>query len=98
MSVLSTVCESNAFPTEDEGPHYWNYRVIGDSAPTGGGDFEDVLTIHEVYYDSNDAPHSWSADPMWPQGESLDGLRAELNRMLEALDKPIINKEDLPGV
>ena len=60
----------------------WNYRVVRTKFPDG----EEEFGIHEMYYDS-DAP---TADPVPVVGESINHLRWILDRMREALDKPVI--------
>ena len=61
----------------------WNYRVVED-------DFEGekYFGIHEVYYDTSGQPESCSELPARVSAESLEGVRGELVRMLEALEKP----------
>ena len=83
----------------DDGSRYWNYRVIRELFPvqTEDSEYEDVLTIHEVYYDAEDTPEMWSKDPMHAQADSVDGLRSDLTNMLKALDKPVLDVWELPG-
>lgn len=59
---------------------HWNYRVIKD---------EDGFSIREVYY-KDEAPEAWSARPMYPCGETSEELNADLDRMREAFNKPIL--------
>jgi hypothetical protein len=59
----------------------WNYRVI--RRPDG-------LGIHEVYYSEDGRPISWTQDTVEPYGDSPEELRADLEHMLRALDKPIL--------
>lgn len=62
----------------------WNHRVVN----MGAG-----YQIAEVYYeDDKVTPMGWSADPVAPYGETLGDLRVELNRMLAALDKPVLKE------
>lgn len=58
----------------------WNYRVVH----TG-----DEYGIHEVYYD----PTGWTVEPVPVVADSVEDLRDVLNRMLAALDKPVIEDE-----
>lgn len=77
----------------------WNYRVMRHVYPAekcvSGEDYI-YYTIHEVYYGTKDNPDalSWSTNPDWPQAESVEELRDELNRMLAALDKPVLEYGD----
>lgn len=66
----------------------WDYRVtkrvVGDIA---------LLEIREAYYDgtSSSEPRSWTERAIAPSGLTIEDLRAELERMLEALDKPVLD-------
>jgi hypothetical protein len=63
----------------------WNYRVLAHK------DDDDVmLMIHEVYYDENGKPNSYTVNPVPVRGEDLDALKFSLEKMNEALTKPIL--------
>jgi predicted RNase H-like HicB family nuclease len=74
----------------------WNYRVIKIYDPT----VEQWLEIHETQYDDAGNPQSYSRKVDKHAGEvgseTVDGLRWVLDRMREALDKPILTAEDFP--
>ena len=55
---------------------------------------DDWYQIHEVYYDSKREPDSWTADGISPGGNTLEDLRDELIRMLEATEKEILIYEE----
>ena len=63
---------------------YWNYRVVEKDGFYG---------IHEAYYD-DDKPTSITQNEMSPHGETLDELKDDVKKHLEALDKPILHYED----
>jgi hypothetical protein len=63
---------------------HWNYRVM--LHPDLAGD-EVYSAIHEVYYDG-DKVTGWTQTPATPGGEDV---RWVLERMAEALDKPVLN-------
>ena len=64
----------------------WNYRVVKD------GEF---YSIHEAYYNKgNDKARSITETSVLPVGEDVKELRWILERMLEALDKPVLDYED----
>lgn len=67
----------------------WNYRII---KTTIGG--EDSYGIHEVYYDENGKPKMYSEDPIPAHGETLTELREDMDRLLQAFEKPIISSDD----
>jgi hypothetical protein len=76
----------------------WNHRVVrrkltGDEAEVAG---EYEYAIHEAYYDlpGSEIPNlSWTANAIAPRSETLEGLRETLERMLRALDQPVIEDE-----
>lgn len=77
----------------------WNYRVMRHTHTNPLGEQESSFFIHEVYYKNkkvNDHTVStkdvgYSSDPRPAFGESLEALRACLNLMLAALDKPVLD-------
>ena len=78
----------------------WNYRVVRTKKQTPWGP-EDTLSICEVHYDEHDQVDGWS-DPIAPLAMSVDempapleDLRWVLDRMQEALEKPILDAEKL---
>jgi len=64
----------------------WNYRIIKNTINN-----VDYYAIHEVYYDDNLNPHSCSADPIYPYGDSLEELNIDFNLMKSAFSKPILD-------
>lgn len=74
----------------------WNYRIIRHPAHPNNihaGIDGSVLSIHEVYY-NNDIPNGYGP-PVVLQGESVSDLKFALTKMIEALDKEILNVKDL---
>lgn len=73
---------------------HWNHRVMRHNA----GAENEYLAIHEVYYgideDDNKDKVGWTLDPISVSGETIDELRETLERMLRALDKPIMEYKD----
>lgn len=67
----------------------WNHRVMRRTNEHG----ETWYDIHEVYYETDPCgveKLSWTEDAIAPMGETVDELREELERMLRALDKPVL--------
>lgn len=62
----------------------WNYRVI---ATQHNG--ETCLAIHEVYYHEH-KPCGLTEQPVYIGGNTIKDLRWTLNRMKEALKKPVL--------
>lgn len=69
---------------------YWNYRVVADGPADNRSFF-----IAEVYYDATDRYLGWVLPK--PMGDSQNDLQADLEMMMEALEKPVIEMSDLPG-
>lgn len=51
---------------------------------------EVYLQIHEVYYDENGAPNSYTEKAVFIGGEDLKSITWTLNKMLECRSKPIL--------
>lgn len=68
----------------------WNHRVV--RAVQNG---EEGYSIREVFYNDDGSISMWTKDPIDPYGETLDGLRLTLERMLECLDKPVLDEQEL---
>lgn len=66
---------------------HWNYRVV----KTKDGD-DDWYAVHSCYYDDDGEADGTSLLASRAGGNTLEQLRADLQRMLEALDKPIIDE------
>ena len=74
----------------------WNYRIIAHTEEAPG---ENWLGIHEVYYrDGDDAhPLSYTVDAVGVVStEGMTGMRWVLDRLAEALKKPILTDADFP--
>lgn len=69
----------------------WNYRVVKHADGTHA--------IHECYYGQrgDDIPHSITERPVWPVGDDLVTLRADLERMLRALAAPVLDDASFDG-
>ena len=62
----------------------WNYRVLAHEI---GGEL--YFKLHEVYYKDN-IPKSYTSDSATFSSETSDGLGLMMNKMQEALQKPIL--------
>lgn len=71
--------------------HTWNHRVMLHAKADAGDDYY-VLT--EVHYDAG-IPRLY-ADNATVGGNSIEELRETLERMLRALDKPVLTPADFP--
>ena len=73
----------------------WNYRVIEFVAPDG----EEWRAIHEVHTDDDGGLIGYGEEPAPVMGSAGDGdmrgsMEWTLDRMREALDKPILIERD----
>jgi len=66
----------------------WNYRVIRSPLEATS------LGIHEVYYDEEGRPSSWTEEPCGAVGDNLLELRAEVQYMMEAFERPVLRIVD----
>jgi hypothetical protein len=66
----------------------WNYRVYKEINELG----EVALTIR-AHYTTEDG-FGFGELPEHPQGETVSELRYDLERMLDACDKPVLDYED----
>jgi hypothetical protein len=64
----------------------WDYRVI---------EIDGIFTIHEVHYNAKGDIISVSEDPMGPSGETLEELKDDMEYLLQALDRPVLRKEEI---
>ena len=79
----------------------WNYRVI-----KSGQDTDTFFSIQEVYYGEGEEDKNYSHTlDCTPNGNSIDEVKTQLERMLKSLDKPILDEipveeadEELPDV
>ena len=67
----------------------WNHRVMKHTNDHG----ETYYRIHEVFYDGKDVVSGWTQEPIAPVGENKKDLKKELKRMLDSLDKPVLDYE-----
>ena len=68
-------------------PH-WNYRVI--STNCGNGELE--FAVHEVHYDAEGLPKSWSQDPVPVLTNESETWESFFAKMQEAVKKPMLEQ------
>jgi len=67
----------------------WNYRLIRHIEPPN----KEWYAIHEVYYEK-DRPVTITDGPTRPAADSVEGLKADMQRMMEAFDKPFLDYDN----
>jgi hypothetical protein len=69
------------FTDEKNGISSWDYRLIrGENG---------LLTIGEVYYNSDGIPVGWILEAAVPESENVEEIISELKMMLDAAQKPV---------
>jgi len=59
----------------------WDYRLlVGEDG---------LLTVGEVYYNSENKPVAWLMEVPAPLGENVEDIIQDLKKMLDATNKPI---------
>lgn len=69
----------------------WNYRVVKTITKIPLGDTDISYGIHEVYYGDNGDIVNISESLAHPISDDLNGLKWNLERMMEACNKPVID-------
>jgi hypothetical protein len=69
----------------------WSYRVVKQVTKIPLGDTDISYGIHEVYYDANGDIVNISESLANPISDDLEGLRWNLERMIEACKKSVID-------
>jgi hypothetical protein len=70
---------------------YWNYRVVLKEYACGTLEYG----VREVHYDENDEPVMCTQDTVGILGDSLQEIKDTLENIKEALDKPVLNYDDI---
>jgi len=88
----------------------WNYRIFKHTDKNPNHEKGSDITsesfvwygIHEVYYkddNSDDTDENEidliSSDPINPHGQTVEDLKSDIDLMLEAFDKPVLDYNDL---
>lgn len=82
-------------PTGERRIDHWNYRVFCERVPDGVGGTVEQFTIREAYYDDTDTrPHSWTAEPSTPFGDTKLALMEDVTAMASAISSPVLYLDD----
>ena len=66
----------------------WDYRVVRKTSKDG---LNECLSVQEVYYDDDGKPMAQTVDLMI-EGDTIAGMRKQLQSMLWCLDKEILDE------
>lgn len=86
----------------------WNYRICThvfsykktfvNNPKLAANEDQRIFAIHSVYYDKNGVPEGTSKNPESLGGfEELDSLKDSIEKIQEALSKPIIDLDNFPN-
>ncbi len=64
----------------------WDYRII---------EHDGAFTVHEAHYNEKGDIISISEEPMGPSGETLGELKDDMEYFLQALNRPVLRKEEI---
>lgn len=64
----------------------WNYRIMRHTDAFG----RQFFAIHEAYYNDHGEVGAWTEEAVGAYGETLEELRDDLEKMIRALDYPVI--------
>jgi hypothetical protein len=66
---------------ESEDISNWDYRLIRGE--------DGLLTVGEVYYNSDGKPVGWILEAAIPESDNVEEIAKELKHMLDAIQKPV---------
>jgi len=69
----------------------WNWRVVRKTV-----EGKAIYAVHEAYYDGSGRIWAVTEESAAAQGGSVKELEDELRQQLGALDKPILDYDDIP--
>jgi hypothetical protein len=69
----------------------WSYRVVKTVTKIPLGNIDISYGIHEVYYDKSGDVVSISKSLAHPISDDLEGLQWNLEKMIEACKKPVLD-------
>ena len=72
----------------------WNQRVVHRKYIHKDNSIEEWYEIHEVYYDKKSNIDGMTKNPICPMGHTIEDLKTELQRMIDCLEKPILEYDD----
>ncbi|MDP9825204.1 hypothetical protein [Kineosporia succinea] len=78
---------------ESDEPLIFDYRVLRH--PSVEGSSQILFSIFELYYRADGRYMGRLSEPSAAQGDAVDELRADLEDMLTALEKPVLDVHDL---
>ena len=69
----------------------WEYRVVRKESENGSDEW---YSVQEVYFDDDKKPYAYTLD-LQVENDTITGMRTQLEKMLEALDNPVLDESDI---
>jgi len=69
----------------------WNHRILAHEHK-----YEVYLQIHEVYYNEEGVPNSYTKNGVSVGAENVEAIKWVLDKMKECVDKPILSVNNFP--
>ena len=66
----------------------WDYRVVHHTTEDG----DEWYSVQEVYYDDETSEPTAQTTDLQIGGDTITGIRTQLERMLKSLDKPVVDE------
>ena len=65
---------------------HWNHRVVKEKLEDG----TEWFSVREVFYNDDGSIYAYTEDPIDISGESVDGMRQSVTRILDCLNKDVL--------
>ena len=72
----------------------WEYRVVRKEYDCESGEW---YSVQEVYFDDDGQPSAQTID-LQIEGDTISEIRKRLNRMINCLDNPVLDEEDITPI
>ena len=73
----------------------WDYRVVRKESKDGSDEW---YSVQEVYYDDETSEPMAQSIDLQIEGDTITGMRTQLERMIDCLDQPILDENDILDV
>ena len=70
----------------------WDYRVVRKESADGSDEW---YSVQEVYYDDETGEPMAQNIELQVEGDTITGMRTQLERMLKSLDEPVVDESDI---
>lgn len=74
---------------------HWNHRIVRRKHTYVDGSTEYTYGIHEVYYDEDGNVETWTVEPTYPHGDSIEDIKWSLKHMAKCLEHPVLDYETM---